>query len=324
MKPLNTYACYNIDEQIRMESSSGAVFSLLAEYAFAQNGIVYGVAMSEDCRTAEFIAAKDTNGLKRLRGSKYLQAKMGDTYKSIRNDLEQGALVLFSGTGCQVNGLKNFLGKEYDNLICVDVICHGVPSPALWREYVRYQEEKYGEKLQTVNFRCKTDGWETYGMRENQVYIPKRQDPFMQMFLRNYCLRPSCYDCVAKKIKMADITIADFWGIDKVAPEMNDRKGCSLVLIRTEKGKQLFERIRKKLKIREVSYEEGIKGNPAEYQSASKPKQQDLFFQDMKELSFEELKRKYAAPVRVSIAKKVIRKIKRKIKKILEKLGVHL
>lgn len=125
MKPEKVYACYNKDKDVRLSSSSGAVFSSLAEYVLNKNGIVYGVAMSKDCYSAEFIAVTDGEGLTKLRGSKYLQAKVGDTFKKVKAELQAGNLVLFTGTGCQVNGLKKFLGNDYDNLICMDVICHG-------------------------------------------------------------------------------------------------------------------------------------------------------------------------------------------------------
>lgn len=166
MKPLKTYACYLKDEDVRMSSSSGAVFSALASYVFSQKGVVYGVAISEDCYSAIFTSVTDAEGLKKLRGSKYLQAKVGNTYKNVKNDLMNGKTVLFTGTGCQINGLKNFLENDYDNLICVDVICHGVPSPALWKKYAQYQEVQNGGKLKYINFRCKDKGWTDFGMKE--------------------------------------------------------------------------------------------------------------------------------------------------------------
>lgn len=325
MEPLNVYACYNMDSAVRMNSSSGAVFSSLAEYVFSKQGVVYGVAISDDCYAAEFIAVTDRNGLLKLRGSKYLQARIGDTFKHIKLELIARKLVLFTGTGCQVNGLKSFLGKEYTNLICIDVICHGVPSPALWRKYIFYQEQKNHGKLIRVNFRCKDRGWLDYGMMgilkgsqkytEKKIYISKNKDPYMQMFLKNYCLRPACYECMAKRIKRADLTIADFWGIDNVVPEMNDGLGTSLVLIRTDKGKYVFEQISKSMKVREVSYKDGIKENPAEYKSCVKPPQRDFFFHDMYNMNFEELKKKYAAPTSFKI--RVKRKVKDVIKSIL-------
>ena len=238
MKPEKVYACYNKDKDVRLSSSSGAVFSSLAEYVLNKNGIIYGVAMSEDCYSAEFIAVTDQNGLSKLRGSKYLQAKVGDIFKKVKEELQADRLVLFTGTGCQVNGLKKFLGKDYGNLICMNVICHGAPSPKLWKKYAQYQENNNGGKLKEINFRCKDENWTNFGMKEvlrdipvdsvKKLYISKDKDPYMQMFLRDYCLRPSCYDCLAKKQKMADLTIADFWGINDVAPEMNDEMGTEL------------------------------------------------------------------------------------------------
>lgn len=329
MKPLKTYACYLKNEEIRMNSSSGAVFSALAFYVFENQGIVYGVAMSEDCYSAEFISVTDEAGLKRLRGSKYLQAKMGDTYKKVKADIIAGRMVLFSGTGCQINGLKNYLNVgnvDIRKLICVDVICHGVPSPRLWEKYAQYQEEKNGGKLEMIHFRCKDGGWTEFGMKatvvnvsENTVkrlYISKNKDPYMQMFLRDYCLRPSCYECAAKNIKMSDLTIADFWGIDDIMPEVNDNKGISLVLSRTEKGQQIFEEVSRKMWTKNVTYEDGIKNNPAECRSAERPVQRDTFFADMYSMSFEKLEKMYVA---LSIKKKVRRKLKNILMPIFRK-----
>ena len=183
MKPEKVYACYNRDKDLRLSSSSGAIFSSLAEYVFGKNGIVYGVAMSEDCYSAEFIAVTDRNGLTKLRGSKYLQAKVGNTYKWVKDDLLAGKQVLFSGTGCQVNGLKNFLGKDYDNLLCVAVICHGAPSPALWKKYAEYQEKKNCGKLKGINFRCKDDSWTDFGMKEVLTEIPQSKAKQMKTLI---------------------------------------------------------------------------------------------------------------------------------------------
>ena len=331
MKPEKVYACYNKDKDVRLSSSSGAVFSSLAEYVLNKSGIVYGVAMSEDCYSAEFIGVTDSEGLTKLRGSKYLQAKVGNTFKSVKKELQAGKLVLFTGTGCQVNGLKTFLGKDYDNLICMDVICHGAPSPALWREYARDQEKKMGGKLKEINFRCKDDSWVDFGMKEvlstipedsvKKFYISKDKDPYMQMFLRDYCLRPSCYECMVKKEKMSDLTVADFWGIKDVAPEMNKGLGTSLVLIRTKKGQEIFNYISCEMKLKEVTYEAGVKGNPAEYKSCVRPSQRDTFFDDMHTMSFEELEGKYAPPIKYSLKTRAKRKTKKIMKSMLRVIG---
>lgn len=321
---VSAYACYNQNREVRMRSSSGAIFSLLAEQILSENGIVYGVSMAEDCYSAEFLRVETREKLSYLRGSKYMQAKVGDTFRSVRDDLLLGTKVLFTGTGCQINGLKGYLDKNYENLICVDVICHGAPSPALWKKYAEYQEKRSGGKLRQVNFRCKDDGWMDFGMKEvladiaqgkaKWLYISKDEDPYMQMFLRDYCLRPSCYNCIAKQIKMADLTIADFWGINDVAPEMNDGNGTSLVLIRTGKGMRVFETISDKLKLKEVAYEDGVRCNPAEYRSCCRPLQRNTFFKDMEVMRFEELEKQYASPIKVTLKTKVKRKIKNTIK----------
>ena len=307
---MKTYAGIYNNNEIRENSSSGGIFSALAD----KFDVVYGVAMTNDCYGAEIIRVE--GDISPLRGSKYFQAKVGDTFKQVKKDLEDGRKVLFSGTGCQINGLTMLLGKEYPNLFLLDIICHGTPSPKLWREYAKYQEKKHG-KLESVNFRCKDDSWIDFGIKENQIYISKDTDPFMCMFLRNYCLRPACYDCHAKHYKKSDMTIADFWGIENVAPEMNDGRGTSLVITRTEKGQELFDSIKSELKWKEVSYEDGVKGNPSEYSSVARPQQRNTFFDDLEKMPFAKMEKKYAADIKVSLARKVMRKIKRTIKKIL-------
>lgn len=323
MNNIKAYACYNTNESIRLNSSSGGVFSLLAEYVLENQGIVYGVTMSEDCYSAKYIGITCKKDLFKLQGSKYLQAKVGNAYREIKQNLLEGKLVLFSGTGCQVNGLKKFLMRKFDNLICVDVICHGTPSPELWKKYVQYQECKNKGKLRYINFRCKKDSWQDFGMQEGiedisknmlkKLYISKDIDSYMQMFLKDYCLRPSCYNCMAKKVKMSDLTIADFWGIENVAPELNDGKGTTLALIRTEAGRQIFENISNKMKLKEVTYEEGVHGNPSEYSSVKRPEERDTFYDNMRKLSFEQLEKIYGLPKRIPMKSR----IKKQVKKIL-------
>lgn len=306
---MKSYAAY-FDDEVRKHSSSGGIFTLIASYF----DIVYGVAMTENCHSAEF--RRITGDISLLRGSKYLQANVGDTFRQVKMDLEDGKNVLFTGTGCQVNGLQMFLQKEYANFLAVDVICHGTPSPKLWDIYASYREKQKGKKLESVNFRCKDNGWVDYGLKENQLYYSKEKDPFMQMFLRDYCLRPACYHCHAKNMKLSDLTLADFWGIESVAPEMNDGKGTSLVIIRTEKGQKFFENAKQHLKWKEVSYEEGVRFNSAEYRSPVRPEMRDTFFYDLNCISFDEMVKKYASP---EIIPRSIR-IKRIIKNIIQKI----
>lgn len=331
MEVLKVYFGYNTNQKIRLSSSSGGIFTALAENVLCQEGIVFGVAMSDDCYSAEYIRVTDKNSLPRLRGSKYLQAKVGDTFKLVKNDLLSGKVVLFTGTGCQVNGLRCFLGRDFENLICVDVICHGAPSPTLWKKYAEYQEERNNGKLCHINFRCKDDGWNDFRVqevlndvtqnKEKRVYISKDKDPYMQMFLKNYSLRPSCYSCMVKSKKLSDLTIADFWGIEKIAPEMNDGKGSSLVLIRTKKGQNFFSGISHDMRLYEVSYEEGVASNPAEYKSCERPPQRSDFFLDMHSMSFEDLASKYITSNKGSIKNRIKRRIKQSIKQLLLEIG---
>ena len=310
---LKTYAAY-YDNKVRQQSSSGGIFSLLS----SNFNVVYGVAMTKDNYAAEFVRTE--NNVEALRGSKYLQAHVGDAFVNVKNDLISGKTVLFTGTGCQVNGLKGFLGREYDNLFCVDVICHGVPSPTLWEMYVKHQEQVIGRKVESVNFRCKEKGWKDYGMKENAVFVSKNVDPYMQMFLRDYCLRPSCYNCKAKENKLSDMTIADFWGIENVAPDMDDNQGVSLVILRNGRAAVMFEKMRAELKCKAVSYEDAVKRNPSEYSSVKKPKERETFFIDMHSMSFAELSQKYVTTNNISL----IRKLKRKIRSILSKANKKL
>ena len=311
---LNTYAAYSKNINIKMASSSGGIFSLLAEEIINRKGIVYGVSMSQDCKYAEFMRVDTHSDLAKLRGSKYLQARVGRTYRKVKLDLESELTVLFTGTGCQISGLKNFLGKEYSNLYCVDVICHGVPSPKLWKEYVEYNEKQQNKRLVSINFRCKDDSWIDFGIKrkdegKKELYISKDKDPYMLMFLRDYCLRLSCYECLAKNDYKSDLTLADFWGIDKVAPELNDGKGTSLVIIRTEKGKKLFKNRKNEIVCKEVSYEDGVRNNKAEYSSADRPEERNYFFDDLNVKSFEEMIIRYGTPTPMSFKRKIKNKI---------------
>ena len=310
------YAAYAKDEKLRLSSSSGAMFSLFANHILSQSGVVYGVAMEEDCYSAKYERVTEKEGLKKLRGSKYFQAKVGDTYKQVKKDLQEGKNVFFTGTGCYINGLKAFLQKEYDNLFCMDIVCHGTPSPELWKRYVQYREEQNHAKMIFASFRNKDKhDWNGFEMKEidenyNEVWISRHIDPYFTMFVKNICLRPSCFSCTAKSHKLSDITVADFWGIDKVAPEMNDNLGISLVITRTNKGQQLFDSVHEFVCLKEVSYEDGVRENKSEYESYAKPKVRETFFKDMNRMPFEKLAHKY---VDVPLWKRIAKFIKRKI-----------
>ena len=258
LEVLNAYGGYSKDAEVRETSSSGGIFSLLASYMILSGGVVFGISMSDDCKSAYYREVQDIKDLKYLQGSKYLQAEPGDTYIKVKKYLEAGKKVLFTGTVCQINGLRLYLGKAYSQLYCMDVICHGVPSARLWKKYVNHIEKKYKAKLRNINFRCK--GKKSVNVKMNKadnkfqyIYIPKDEDPYMQMFLNNLSLRPACYDCQYKDIdrREADLTIGDCWGIETYMPDMFDDKGTSVIFVHSEKGRKLLEQIRNKLILRE-------------------------------------------------------------------------
>lgn len=315
-KVLNTYAASNSDMETRKECSSGGIFALLAENIILNNGVVFGAIFSDDCKKVDHIVAHSRKDLKKMFGSKYVQSNLGNIYLQVKKELCKGKMVLFSGTPCQINGLYLFLNHEYENLFLVDVVCHGVPSPLLWNKYIERIEKKYRSTVVNVNFRNKNYGWKDFGVktiaeRKSELFISKDEDPYMQMFLKNYCLRPSCYQCDSKEQRYSDITLGDFWGIENFFPEMDDGSGTSAIIIRTEKGKMLFDQLKSKVTIKETKYSSIVQFNSAEIKSVYKPIQRESFFRDVNSMSFASLQKKYLK-----------KPLKKKIREILIKIGL--
>ena len=262
--PVKIFAAKNTDSYIRSQSSSGGVFTLLSEYVIKKSGVVFGACFDEEWEVVHSYT-ETIEGLSRFRGSKYVQSRIGDCYKQAKNFLCSGRLVLFSGTPCQIAGLKRFLGREYENLINVEVICHGVPSPLVWRKYLdnvaTCNFESHGSAgssfkdcISTIMFRDKSKGWKNYNFSlygnvngaENVAILSEshRDNEYMQVFLKDFSLRPSCSKCPAKGGKSgSDIGLADYWGIESVVPEYDDDKGTSLVLAYTDLGLKLVESV---------------------------------------------------------------------------------
>jgi coenzyme F420-reducing hydrogenase beta subunit len=315
------FAVRSLNSQVRLHSSSGGVFYHLAEFVLNQHGVVIGVAMDEDCLNARHILVEDPADLYKLRGSKYLQAEPNTLYCDIRVLLENGRFVLFSGTPCQINAMKLFLNKEYSNLYCIDMICHGVPSGLLWRKYLQYISQKIGNVVQ-VSFRHKRNGWRDYeislrGESRKEYHGSKLSDPYLQLFLKNYSLRPSCYACKSKLSKASDLTLADFWSIHKVLPGFDDGYGTSLVLVRTEIGMRLFSDIAGSVKSQQVDYDSAIQGNYVEHESVKRPQERDRLFHDLSIYSFRKICKKYVKIDYNSYLKKRIIIILRSIRKKL-------
>ena len=321
----NAYAAYYKDESVRGVSSSGGLFGCLAKEILNENGVVFGAAFADDFKSIKHIGIERKEDLPKLYGSKYLQSVIGDSYKSAENYLKADRLVLFVGTSCQVSGLKAYLRKDYDNLLTVDVICHGAPSPLVWRDYVTEKEQQYGSKIVGANFRNKRFGWGKSVLlllfADGSEYCePGSKDEYMRGFLTNLYLRESCYKCKCKgNHVLSDISIGDFWGIESVLPNFSDNKGTSAIILNTTKGKDFFNDIRHGLVTETVTYEDVLKGNPALVKPVEKPSKSDKFWNVYRKYG---LTKAYKKCLKVSLARKCYRFVRRigsKIKRTIIK-----
>lgn len=282
-QPNRILAAINKDEEIRSQSSSGGIFTLLAEQTISKGGVVFGARFDEEWQV-EIACAETMDQVASFRGSKYLQARVGDSYRQCKKALEDGRDVMFCGTPCQIAALRLYLHKPYEKLLTVDFICHGVPSPGVWRKYLDEVVAAGQQAIHDIDFRNKTKGWKRFSfiltIKEGNgmvsILSPLDKNPYMRAFLNDLILRPSCYQCPAKGGKSySDITIADFWGVQNVNPSMDDDKGTSLVLANTEKGASAipYDSL-----YYEVSTEDALKYNSAYYKATMmNPRRSDFF-----------------------------------------------
>lgn len=283
-KPILTLAAKNKNTKIVENSSSGGVFYELAKHIIASGGYVAGAIINDECEVAHTVIEAIPD-LSKMMGSKYVQSKIGNTYVIIERLLKDGKPCLFSGTPCQISGLKYFLKKDYPNLITVDCVCHGVPSPGIWKKYLSdaifQQNDGIDKDGLTIKFRDKTAYcWSSYGMTikdKSKQYLSQHSshNPYIRSFITNNCLRPSCYQCIYKN-NTSDITLGDFWGIDQVIPNMYDENGVSLVMFHTQKGIDLMPF--SEFTIQKADYSDVIKYNSAIIHSSPKPITRDRFF----------------------------------------------
>lgn len=314
-KPI-AYSCINKDELIRLASSSGGVFTLLAERVISNGGVVFGAEFNSSFGV-EHSHVETQEEIDKFRGSKYVQSKIGDSYKQARDMLESGRSVLFTGTPCQIAGLKSFLDYSYEKLLlCCDIICHGVPSPYVWKKYVEYREEKAGSPTHRIIFRSKEKGWKLFTLlfmfKNNKKYRETvDKDLYMQAFLKDICLRPSCYNCEFKTLqRQSDITLADFWGIQNILPSMDDDKGTSLIFVNSKVGLDIFEQIKKYIIWQEVNINEAVKYNSTAIKSVEPNKKREEFFKELNNLPFNQLVKKYCSD-------KMFVRLKRKAKAVV-------
>lgn len=318
---ISAYAVKHNNEEIRMQSSSGGFFSLLAEYVIDNNGVVFGATLDKSL-CVRHICIECKEDIEKLRGSKYVQSIIGDTYIQAKNHLSEGKIVLFTGTPCQIEGLLKFLGKKYINLITQDIICHGVPSPKVWNNYIKWHEEKGNSSVISTSFRNKKYGWKHYSMNlqfdnGNEKIFPLKQDLFLRSFSSDLCLRPSCYNCCFKtKYRPSDFTLADFWGIQNIFPETDDDKGTSLVIIRSQKATDIFNFVKPLMTYKTADAETALKYNPSATQSVKLPASRKKFLQELNSKNLENIVNKYCLPPKsnFSFFKKILRKIKKTVR----------
>ena len=295
IKNTEVFAAWNKNEEVRKESSSGGIFSLLAEEVLKNNGIVIGAIFNEN-NVVEHNFIDNMRDLYKLRGSKYVQSSTNGMYSLTKKYLEEGKKVLYSGTPCQIEGLYRFLNKKYENLITCGIVCHSVPSPKIFSDYLKYLENKYKSKIKSIYFRKKTKGW-----RNSNFYIEfMNKNIFEESIYKNYFFqgfgsylysRRSCYFC---KYKLnADIMIGDFWGIELFKPKIDDNKGISLIVICTKKGKETFEKIKNKIGISKNSLKNSIVKNPHIIYPAKINRERKSFYFDYNKLGFEGIINKY-------------------------------
>lgn len=343
--PQKVLAAKNRCEEDRLASSSGGVFIELAKEVLSTGGIVFGAVFDEHWEV-EHTYAENLAGVRLMMGSKYLQSRIGNCYQLAEKFLKEGRKVLFSGTPCQITGLYKYLKKEYSNLISVDFLCHGVPSPGVWRRYIHDTFQTLARRaaagkntvlssslksvpeITGIEFRDKElTGWKKYSFvvrgvsadkaDKNSVLLSDRhfENPFMRGFLANIYLRPSCYDCKCKNgVSHSDLTIADFWGINHLMSDFDDDKGVGMILINSEKGQNMINNL--DLDIRETSLSDAMRLNGGFREHIEIPYKRKLFFVRYDKIGVSSA---VETALHISIADKIIRKMKRKLQELIGK-----
>ena len=291
-KPITVYAAKKTNEDVRIQRSSGGAFSVLAEYVINHQGVVFG-AKFDDKWDVVHDYTETLEGIKSFRGSKYVQSFIGEMFVKVKEFLEQNRLVLFSGTPCQVAGLQRFIGKNFDNLITVDFVCHGVPSPQIWRIYIAQLKNQIEPTIndniiiKNISFRSKALGWSDFSFAvdyftSNDANIKTiceshSKNVYIKGFLNDIYLRPSCYKCPTRNLKSgSDITIADYWGIQNISPHFFDDKGVSLILVNTIIGENIYNKL--SLDSILTNFNDALMYNKSIVKSVVKPRSRKTFF----------------------------------------------
>ncbi len=290
LKPLGVYGVVNRDEAVRAESSSGGLFTLLAENVLADGGVVFGAVFDENWGV-KHTYTESVEGLAAMRSSKYSQSRIGTIYRDVERFLKGGRKVLFSATPCHVSGLKSFLRRDYEGLLAVDFICHGVPSPKVWRGYLHdvVRREVSDYTIEGLTFRDKRSGWRRYGVHiwgegikggvkePFSIYTPSYKNVYMRGFLKDLYLRPSCHACPSRSLSSgSDLMIADFWGDKGDLPRFEDDRGLSMVVVNSKKGAEAYSSIGEEKIVAEAVSAKLIQ--PIVYKSAKRHHNRAKFF----------------------------------------------
>lgn len=309
-----SFAVKHKDADTRRASRSGGAFIAISDYILEKGGSVYGAAFDDDF-SVKHIRAVTKEQRNRMQGSKYVQSVVGDSFARVKEDLQNGMYVLFSGTACQVAGLKRCLEKcDTSKLFTCDLICHGVPSPKIWREYLAYREKQYKGKVTNADFRDKSIGWSAH--RES-VWIDGKKhmsNGYTSLFYENEVERPCCYNCkYTSTDRPADFTLADFWGIDRVVKNFNDNKGVSLLLVNRDKAVELFDKIKEDIDFEQTDIQASIRSNPNIAHPTARPASREKFWEYYRKHGFEKTYRKYY--IKMSFGK-IRTRLKAKYKKL--------
>ena len=323
-KELKFYAAYNKNTKIKNESTSGGFVTALAEKIIDSNGVVYGAAFDKDFNVIH-CGVKNKEDLSKFRSSKYVQSDLRNTYREVKENLENNITVLFSGTPCQIYGLKSFLQREYPNLICVEVICRGTPSPKYYQYYKENKIKKYKSEIQSLSFRKKTYGYNSSTMsikfKNGKEYNRGHEsDELIKAFLKGYCSKESCYSCHFKSFStIGDFKVGDLWNLGKFLG--NDfQDGTTLVICCSEKSREIINEFKDNVELKEISkdnaefYNGNGNGSMILYR-AQRPPERDTFLVDLEKLGFEKTKKKY-------LKLKPKDYIKMKLKPILYKMNL--
>ncbi|WP_238915446.1 Coenzyme F420 hydrogenase/dehydrogenase, beta subunit C-terminal domain [Clostridium sp. YIM B02555] len=319
------FACIHNDREVVKKSTSGGAFTAIAESICKEEYVIFGAALNDNVRV-EHKYITDIKDIDLFRSSKYVQSDISKSLKDAKTFLDKGKKVIFTGTPCQIAGVKSYLRKDYENLITIDLVCHGVPSPLVFEKYKEYMEKIHNSRIKHVNFRDKAKKWDEHNMTikfENGAKYTKRgvDDAFEVGFYKHLYHRPSCHQCPFSRIpRVGDFTLGDLWGIDEIIPQINNQQGISLLLFNTKKSEAFVEEIKKRANLIEINLNDAVANNKNLIKCTEESPNRIEFMNDMQIMKYSQLKEKYLKPRPLSfriVSKVLNKKTKIKIKKML-------